>query len=150
MKIYTLHQEQVVPHPLLKVFHYFSRPENLSQLTPPWMDFQILTPLPIEMKKGARIHYKIKIRKFSLRWETEIIEYDPPYSFVDVQQKGPYLQWHHRHRFEPVDQGTRILDEVKYALPLGWIGQMAHKLQVRKDLEAIFNYRKQVLTQVFD
>ena len=108
MGIYTLHRELWVPYPLLRVFDFFSRAENLEQLTPPWMHFRILTPLPIVMKPGATIAYSLRVRGIPLRWLTEIECWNPPYEFVDVQAKGPYKLWRHKHRFTERNGGTLV------------------------------------------
>ncbi len=149
MKVYTLKAEQFVPRPLDEVFAFFERPENLAKITPETLGFVILTPLPIEMKAGARIEYTIKVAGFRMRWQTLISSYDPPRSFVDEQLKGPYKLWHHTHRFHTVEGGTMILDEVKYALPLGLLGRMAHALFVRRQLKGIFEYRERVIAERF-
>ena len=149
MTIYTLERELFVPHPLSKVFAFFSRAENLEEITPPWMQFRILTAQPIEMKKGATIAYSLRVRGFPLRWLTEIEEWNPPYEFIDVQAKGPYKLWHHTHRFAEVPGGTSIVDIVRYALPFGPLGRLVHRIQVAWDIEQIFDYRKKRVQALF-
>jgi ligand-binding SRPBCC domain-containing protein len=139
----TLRCELWVPNPLSEVFEFFSRAENLERITPPWMQFKILTPLPITMKQGATIAYALRVRGIPMRWLTEIERWNPPFEFVDVQAKGPYKLWRHTHRFSEVRGGTLIEDVVEYALPFGWIGRVVHRLQVRRDLAQIFDYRTQ-------
>ncbi len=141
MKVYTLHRELWVPHPLSAVFDFFSRAENLQQITPPWLRFRILTPLPIEMGPGVTIRYTLRIRGIPIRWLTEITRWNPPYDFVDVQTRGPYALWRHTHTFSERDGGTSIVDQVEYALPIGRVGRLLHWLQVARDLNAIFRYR---------
>jgi ligand-binding SRPBCC domain-containing protein len=139
----TLRCELWVPNPLSEVFEFFSRAENLERITPPWMQFKILTPLPMTMKQGATIAYALRVRGIPMRWLTEIERWNPPFEFVDVQAKGPYKLWRHTHRFSEVRGGTLIEDVVEYALPFGWIGRVVHRLQVRRDLAQIFDYRTQ-------
>ncbi len=139
----TLRRELWVPNPLSEVFEFFSRAENLERITPPWMQFKILTPLPITMKQGATIAYALRVRAIPMRWLTEIERWNPPFEFVDIQAKGPYKLWRHTHRFSEVRGGTLIEDVVEYALPFGWIGRLVHWLQVRRDLAQIFDYRTQ-------
>jgi len=143
VKVYTLHRELWVPHRISTVFNFFSRAENLECLTPPWVHFRILTVLPIEMKQGATIRYVLRVHGYPLRWLTEIERWNPPYEFIDFQAKGPYELWHHTHRFSECDGGTSIVDTVRYALPLGWLGRLVHRLQVARDLSLIFDYRNQ-------
>jgi len=149
MDCYTLHKELWVPHPLPVVFYLFSHAENLEQITPPWMRFRILTPLPIAMKPGATIAYSLRVRGIPLRWLTEIESWNPPHEFVDVQAKGPYKLWRHTHRFSERNGGTLIADTVEYALPFRLLGHLVHRLQVARDLGRIFDYRAQQVQTLF-
>jgi ligand-binding SRPBCC domain-containing protein len=149
MIFHTLRREQWVPHPVPAVFDFFSRAENLEQLTPPFLRFKIITPQPVQMEKGARIQYALRLRGIPLRWLTEIEEWDPPHGFVDVQLKGPYRLWHHTHTFSAVNGGTNIVDVVQYALPFGLLGRIVHRLQVARDVARIFDYRQQQIKALF-
>jgi ligand-binding SRPBCC domain-containing protein len=143
MGLYKLHRELWVPHPLPVVFDFFSRAENLEQITPPWMRFRILTPLPIVMKPGATVAYSLRVRGIPIRWLTEIESWNPPFEFIDVQARGPYRLWRHTHRFSELNGGTLITDSIAYALPFGLLGRLVHRLQVARDLGQIFDYRAQ-------
>jgi hypothetical protein len=143
MSQHTLHRELSVPQPLSMVFDFFSRAENLERITPPWMQFRILTRPPIVMKQGATIAYALHVRGIPLRWLTEIEQWNPPHEFIDIQAKGPYRSWRHTHRFSEVEGGTSIVDIVHYALPFGPLGRLVHRLQVARDLSRIFDYRSQ-------
>jgi len=145
VKVHRLYLEQTVDRPLDEVFGFFARPENLARITPPSMSFVILTPSPIEMKAGALIDYTVRTLGFPIRWTTLITAYEPPHRFVDVQLRGPYSFWHHSHTFETVGDCTRIVDEVRYALPFGPLGVIAHALFVRRQLSRIFEFRAGVI-----
>jgi len=138
---HTLHREVWVPRPLPQTFDFFSRAENLEQITPPWVRFRILNPKPIVMKEGITIGYSLRIHGIPLRWLTAIEHWDPPHEFIDVQVKGPYRLWRHTHRFSAVEGGTCISDIVQYSLPLGPLGLWVHRVLVAHDLESIFDYR---------
>lgn len=146
---FTLECEQWVPRPLEDVFVFFSDARNLETLTPQWMRFRILTPEPIRMFRGAKIDYRLRWHGLPLRWETEIVNWNPPRQFEDLQRKGPYRLWHHTHRFEAVAGGTRILDEVRYQLPFGVLGRLVHALSVRRNVEEIFAYRQAKIREIF-
>lgn len=150
MKVYTLHRKQFFNRPLDEIFPFFESPENLGSITPSWLDFRFLTPLPIEMKQGAVIDYTISWLGISLRWRTLISRYDPPREFADSQVKGPYALWEHTHSFRKVDGGTEMTDTVQYALPFGLLGQFAHRIAIRKQIEAIFDHRANVLDHRFN
>jgi ligand-binding SRPBCC domain-containing protein len=128
---YLLRREQFIAHPVERVFSFFSDARNLERITPPWLRFEVLTAGPIELRAGALIQYRIGWGMIPLRWTTEIVEWCSPHRFMDVQLRGPYRLWQHTHRFEPVEGGTRMTDEVEYALPLGPLGRLAHALKVR-------------------
>lgn len=149
MPPFILRAEQFVPRPLDEVFDFFSKAENLQELTPAFLHFRILSVDPAPVRKGTLIKYSLRWRIFPIRWTTEIIEWEPPYRFVDVQLKGPYKLWHHEHRFVAEENGTRIIDEVQYRLPFGVFGSIAHSLKVKKDVETIFAYRTDVVRRLF-
>ena len=146
---FILRAEQFVPRPLVEVFKFFSDARNLQRLTPAWMHFRILSVDPEPVQKGTLIRYSLRWRIFPIRWTTEIIAWEPPYRFVDIQSKGPYKLWRHEHRFVAEGGGTRILDEVQYQLPFGPFGRLAHALKVKKDVETIFAYRKDTVGKIF-
>jgi hypothetical protein len=83
-----------------------------------------------------------------LRWTSRIEDWEPGCGFVDRQLRGPYGLWHHRHTFAEAGQGTVVCDEVDYALPFGALGDLAHPLFVRRDLERIFNYRHEAVPRL--
>lgn len=149
MTPYVFRAEQFVPRALDEVFSFFSKAENLQQLTPAWMHFRILSVEPAPVQKGTLIKYSLRWRIFPIGWTTEIIEWEAPCRFVDVQRKGPYKLWHHEHRFVAEGLGTRITDEVQYQLPFGWFGSIAHSLKVKKDVESIYAYRTEVVRRLF-
>jgi uncharacterized protein (TIGR01777 family) len=149
MSTTTLSREQLIRRPRAEVFEFFSRPENLSRVTPPKLGFEILTPSPIVMKEGALIDYQIHLLGAPVRWRTMITEFDPPRRFVDQQLTGPYSFWHHTHEFEETPEGTLVRDTVRYALPLGALGAAVAGSYVASDLEEIFRYRRKVIDSVF-
>lgn len=143
----VLDQALWLPRPRAEVFPFFADARNLECLTPPWLHFQILTPLPIPMQVGTLIDYRLKVHGVPLRWRTRIEVWDPPECFVDVQVRGPYRLWHHTHRFEAREGGTLCRDRVRY-WPRG--GAWVNWLFVRRDVERIFAYRARVLRECFE
>jgi len=141
MSVHVFERKIWVPASIAEVFDFFSRAENLAEITPPWLDFKILTPSPIRMEEGTRIAYLLRIHGLPYRWLTYIERWNPPFEFVDVQQKGPYRLWRHTHRFSEEDNGTLISDRVEFALPFGPLGDLLYRLQVAHDLKKIFDYR---------
>lgn len=146
MKVHEYQSEIWLPRPLDEVFEFFSDAANLERLTPPWVQFRILTPLPIAMKAGSLIDYQIRIYGFPLRWQTEITEWEPGRRFVDVQRRGPYRMWVHEHRFEQRNDGTLMHDLVRYGVPGG---EIIHRLFVCRDVERIFAFRREKMLELF-
>jgi ligand-binding SRPBCC domain-containing protein len=146
MRIHVLETDIRLASPRDEVFPFFADAMNLQQITPPFLDFRILTPPPIRMEAGTLIDYSLKLRGIPIRWRTRIAGWDPPFSFVDEQVRGPYRLWVHEHRFLEEDEGTRVLDRVRYAVPGG---ALVHRLLVRREVERIFAYRTERLRERF-
>jgi len=143
-----LFRTQVIERPLAEVFAFFSDAGNLEQITPPELNFHILTPLPIEMRAGALIDYRLRLYGFPLKWRTEITSWEPPHLFVDRQIIGPYRQWIHTHRFTELSQNrTQIDDEVRFRLPFEPFGLIALSI-VRRQLDYIFDFRQKQVAEL--
>ena len=141
IRFHTLRREQWIPRPIDEAFAFFSDARNLEVITPSWLGFRSLTPGPIRMAAGTRLRYRLSWHGIPVSWTTEIRQWEPPLRFVDVQLGGPYRLWHHTHRFESKNGGTRMTDIVRYRLPFGIIGRAMHFIKVRHDLKRIFDYR---------
>jgi len=148
MGIHMLERRQLLPLKPGEVFPFFGAPGNLARITPPWLDFRILTPSPITMKVGTVIDYTIRWLGIPVRWKTLITSHEPPWKFVDEQIRGPYSLWHHTHLFKEIPSGTEMTDIVRYVLPGGPIGDVAHAMAVRRQLNDIFNYRAEAITNL--
>lgn len=129
-----------LPLPRDSVFPFFADAANLEVITPPELRFRFVTPLPIAMRAGARIQYRLSLYGTPFGWTTEITRWDPPHGFVDESVRGPFALWRHEHRFDETPEGTRMSDVVRYALPLQPVGEIAHPI-VRARLERIFDFR---------
>jgi hypothetical protein len=143
--LHELQREQLIPSPIDEVFAFFSNAENLEMLTPSFLRFRILSPLPIEMKEGTRIDYSLTLFGVTMRWRTRITTWEPGVRFVDEQESGPYAVWQHTHEFEPRGTSTLMRDVVRYREPLGPLGALAHVILVRRTVERIFDYRREAL-----
>lgn len=135
----------LVPQSLEDIFPFFADAANLQRITPPWLDFEVLTPA-VQMKPGQHLDYRLRIRKIPVRWTSAITVWEPPLRFVDEQVRGPYRIWRHEHRFTAQGGGTLCEDEVLYAVPGGaWV----NRLLVEPDVKRIFEYRKRRLGEIF-
>ncbi len=149
--MHTLHREIVLDTPCETLWDFIATPQNLNQLTPPDLDFQIVSDLPDRMYNGLTIMYRIRIPWFGThRWLTEIKHIRDGVSFVDEQRLGPYRLWYHYHKIESLDKNrTTMIDHVTYALPFGPLGNIVHSLKVEQMLETIFDYRRRKLLELF-
>ncbi len=134
--------------PRAQVFAFFADPENLARVSPPGLRLHLLTPAAT-LRAGAVLDFGARWLGLPLRWRTYIREYDPPYRFVDVQVRGPWARWEHRHVFLEEDGGTWMEDRVTYGLPLGPLGQVLHAALVHRQLRAAWAFRQARLAERF-
>ena len=151
-----------VPFPLARVFLFFANPENLPRLMPPETDTRIdklqLVPPPYPPGPdrlagvGSEIYTSfltIPGLPFRATWIARITEFEWNHHFADIQTKGPFQSWHHRHEFasEIRDsvRGTLVRDEIDYSVGLGPLGAAANHLFVARQLLLTFQGRQQTL-----
>jgi ligand-binding SRPBCC domain-containing protein len=148
MTVHRIERTQLVHRSRDEVFAFVADAHNLESITPPWLQFTMLTPRGVDMREGTRLEYRLRIHGFPLRWVSRIEAWHPGRGFVDRQLQGPYRLWEHRHDLEAHKDGTLIRDRVRYALPFGLVGEVAHHLVVRGDLERIFAYRHDAVARL--
>jgi len=149
MTTHRVHAETLVERPIDQVFAFFARPENLGRVMPRSLGFQ-LRSTDTKMREGLEVDYRVRpLLGIPLNWRSLITEYDPPHGFRDIQLKGPYRSWDHRHTFVAEGECTRVIDDVEYSLPLGLLGALAHAAVVRGQLKEIFRHRARTVRSVF-
>jgi len=148
-RFHTLRREQWIPRPIQQVFPFFADAYNLEQITPPWLNFRILSLNSETVREGTLIRYRLRLHGMPLYWRTEIRQWCAPNRFVDVQRSGPYRLWHHTHLFYAHGDRTRMVDVVRYRLPLARLGRLIHDWKVKKYLHRIFDYRREKIRKVF-
>ncbi len=146
-KRWKLSAEVTVRENINDVFDFFSDPFNLEQLTPPFLRFTVLGADTEKIQEGTLIRYKLHLHRLPVNWLTRIEEWNPPHKFVDKQLKGPYTVWHHTHDFIAHGDRTIIRDTVLYSVPGG---RIVNRLFVENDVLRIFNYRHEMIRQIFD
>ncbi len=145
-----LERSQLIKAPIATVFEFFSNAANLEIITPDFLRFRILTPMPVEMRTGTHIDYALSLYGVPIRWRTVITEWTPGVRFIDEQEAGPYAYWRHVHEFESRGADTLVTDAVEYREPLGPLGQIAHVLFVSRTLNRIFDFRHVQVQRLFD
>jgi ligand-binding SRPBCC domain-containing protein len=143
---FRLYAEMFLPAPRERLFEFFADAFQLETITPPWLNFHVITPRPIVIAAGTLIDYRLRLHKIPILWRTRISLWKPPYRFVDEQLRGPYRRWHHEHQFELLDGGTLCRDIVDYSVPGG---RLINALFVQGDVLKIFRYRQQKLYEMF-
>lgn len=146
MKIHHFDAKIWLPQPIADVFSFFADAHNLERITPPFLKFNVITPVPIVMAPGARIRYRLRLRGIPISWESEITAWEPPNRFIDDQRHGPYRLWKHEHQFAQRSAGTEVVDHVQYAV---WGGSVVNALFVAPDVRGIFDYRSRILAELF-
>lgn len=151
MGSYTLKRVQRLPVTLDQAWQFFSSPRNLKEITPAYMNFRVLSDSDSEeMFAGQIITYRVSpVLGIPLFWMTEITHVKDKEYFIDEQRFGPYALWHHKHFFREIAGGVEMTDLLDYKLPMGILGNIAHALFVKKQIESIFEYRYNVIAERF-
>ena len=161
---YHLQFEQWVAFPLERVFAFFSNPRNLPRLMPARSETKILRldrvpppeldGAPSELAAGVGSVIVTSVRmfpplSFRAQWIARIVEFEWNHHFADVQQEGPFRNWHHRHEFIAQTQndveGTLVRDTVEYEVGFGMLGRIANQAFVARQMRQTFQARQRVL-----
>lgn len=145
--IYRLTDRFRVAADIENTWDFFSKAENLPDVTPPALHFKIASPTPIHMGYDASIDYTISFAGIPLKWRTRIVDWTPPRQFIDLQVRGPYAMWHHQHTFEQVEGGVECVDRVLYKVPGGPMGRVMNWLGVQNQLRQIFSFRQKAIAE---
>ena len=150
-KVYSLKTVQHIPISLGQAWDFFSRPDNLKEITPAKLGFEIISQHHGEkMYAGQIIEYTVKpILGIPLYWMTEITHVQDKQYFIDEQRFGPYSLWHHQHHFKEIEGGVEMTDIVHYKLPLWFLGDIAQVVMVKKQLKEIFDFRVEAVEKKF-
>ncbi|MDC0554212.1 SRPBCC family protein [Flavobacteriaceae bacterium] len=150
MKIFQIKTKLKLPISATEAWKFLSNPKNLSEITPKYMNFKILSGAERSIYAGQIIQYKVTpVFGITLKWVTEITHVKENEYFVDEQRFGPYSLWHHKHFIKEIDGGIEMEDVVDYKIPFGFLGQIAHPLFVKNKLRDIFKYREKKLIKLF-
>lgn len=151
MAFYQFSKTQKIPATVDTVWEFIASPANLKKITPPYMGFEVTSNSGAEtMYAGMIISYIVKpVLGIPLKWVTEISQVKEKQYFVDEQRMGPYTLWHHQHKIEVIEGGVLMTDIVSYIPPLGILGALANSLFIKRQLEEIFEFRRQAMESTF-
>lgn len=150
-KVYSIKTVQKLPIPMEQAWDFFSKPDNLKNITPSNLGFNILSNHHGDrMYPGQIIEYKVSpVLGIPLYWMTEITHVEDFKYFVDEQRFGPYSLWHHQHHFKAIEGGVEMTDIVHYKMPFWLLGDVANTLFVRSQLKQIFSFRFKKAEELF-
>jgi ligand-binding SRPBCC domain-containing protein len=122
-------------------FHHDSR--VLKRLTPPPVIVQLHRFDPL--REGAVAEFTLWLGPLPFRWVAVHREVDPLRGFTDIQAKGPFKRWVHRHTFVAEGQEqTQVYDTIEYEHYSGLKGWLTRLLFPPPALRVMFTYRKWV------
>ena len=147
--VYHLRCEQELELSLDSAWAFFSSTKNLEMITPSELRFNINSLDTEQAYEGQIITYMIRLNKiFKMNWVTEITSIEEPIRFVDEQRFGPYKMWHHIHTFEASDNGVLMKNNVYFKLPSIPFSKIFFKFYIKPNLENIFGYRREKLSEL--
>ena len=124
-----------------RVFAFHELPDALARLTPPWESSRVLSAAKIS-EVGSEAIIETRLLGFiTVRWVARHTAYEPPRMFEDVQVKGPFHFWRHRHLVEPHAAGATLRDEIEYEPPFSFLGQLVEPFLITPRLTKLFDHR---------
>ena len=80
-------------------------------------------------------------RGLRMAYTSRIEEIRPFTYFKEVMADGSFRQFEHEHHFTPMDDGTRVRSEVRFAAGGGPVGLMLERLLLRKHVLKLLTQR---------
>jgi ligand-binding SRPBCC domain-containing protein len=137
---HIIEQHLVIGRPRPAVFAFFADPRHVNHLTPPWLRVRLLRG-EARRQAGAVLDYRVQCFGIPLAMRGFVREFDPPFRFLEVQVRGPFARWEHRHRFLDTGETTLMEDRLVYRLPFGLVGRAVHLLVAQQMMAAAWAYR---------
>ena len=123
--LYHVEFEQWVPAAIERVFLFFANPGNLPRIMPPGTKTELIAL---------------------------ITEFEWNHHFADVQKEGPLKSFYHRHEMRAEIRGgvngTVVRDLINYDVGFGWMGNLAQRFFVSRQLQGTFTYRQKALEKL--
>ncbi|MGH7333951.1 MAG: SRPBCC family protein [Candidatus Rokuibacteriota bacterium] len=145
---YIVEQRLLIGRPRPVVFAFLADPCHAIQLTPPWLQLRALGA-PARRQAGAVLDYRLRCLGVPLTMRGFVRECDPPFRFLEVQVRGPFARWEHRHRFVATSETTTLMeDRLVYRFPFGLVGRAAHLVVGRHLMAAAWAYRTRRIAEL--
>lgn len=158
--------EQWVPVEIGKVFLFFANPQNLPRIMPPATETKLIavnlvSPPDAATKHGeqlagigSEIVTSFRLFRFlpiHAKWTARITEFEWDHHFADLQIKGPFKHFYHRHEVKSETRnsvaGTTVRDAIEYEVGFGFLGRFAEKF-IAGQLQQTFLYRQRKLQEL--
>lgn len=139
----------VLDVPAQTLYDWHARPGAFERLTPPWAPVQLVAFEGIE--DGERAVIRLGYEPLALTWIAEHHSHQAGRQFCDRQVQGPFKQWNHAHRFEPIhDTRSRLVDDITYELPLAPLSTALAPYVAEPELRRQFAYRHRITRHDLD
>jgi ligand-binding SRPBCC domain-containing protein len=137
----TFDRKTEMPVSARDLYDWHMQPGGFERLLPPWQKVRVLQG-PEVLEEGAKLVMKVYMGPIGVRWVALHRDFVEGRQFVDEQVCGPFAEWVHTHRFEPIDEQTSVLhDHVEYRLPMGAVGRLFGGVPTGHMLERMFEFR---------
>ena len=94
-----------------------------GRIQPPWESARIVNKAE-KIADGLEEHIEIQMGPLKKLWIARYQDVIDNKQFCDLQVKGPFGYWLHKHIFRDNGDGTSTLeDNISYKPPLGFIGK---------------------------
>ena len=135
-----------------EAFAWHARDGAFERLKPPWQRLEV-KHRDGGLEEGSKVTFTVYQGPLPLDWTAEHRDVVPGEGFRDVQLAGPFRQWDHHHRFEPSEENpelARLVDHIRYELPLRPFGPLLAGGTVARDLDRLFRYRHRITAEFED
>ncbi len=99
------------------------------------------------MKLGDTVTWRARHFGIPFRMTSRISVHERPHRFVDEQVSGPFAHWRHEHRFDASGDGTRMVDVVDFASPVGAVGRLVDRLLLTGYMTRLLQERNRFLAE---
>ena len=148
MKKYRLEKSVLLNCGIDELFEFHRDTNNLEKVSPQNLDVKIIKMDEVPMKQGSKVDLKISKFGIGIKWKIKILNLEHPNLISDLQEKGPFKYWLHHHRFEEVENGTLMRDEVIFIPPFGFLGLPLVPF-IKLNLTKMFEYRHLKMKEIF-